>query len=220
MLDFGCGTGAFCTKLDQMGYEVTGIDPSKEMNTKGGWHDAGAYNKFVPTTAVSAAFLLYAYEDFPDFFYDGQLNIPESHNSIPDVLDRASDFATRSRRTNFVTLPAVADPQSQKVQRNGQPRLVSQSPIQLSVVFASMISSKVPSRKGDGISSRSRTRSKFGLRTNVPSASPMLTPGIPRHACRSGKASRIFRNVRSPSLCTARSICGLARRNTSGWSGT
>ncbi|MBI5401761.1 MAG: glycoside hydrolase family 9 protein [Ignavibacteriae bacterium] len=65
------------------------VDPSKEMNTKGGWHDAGDYNKFVPTTAVSAAFLLYAYEDFPDFFYDGQLNIPESHNSIPDVLDEA-----------------------------------------------------------------------------------------------------------------------------------
>ena len=59
------------------------------MNTKGGWHDAGDYNKFVPTTAVSAAFLLYAYEDFPDFFYDGQFNIPESHNSIPDVLDEA-----------------------------------------------------------------------------------------------------------------------------------
>ena len=31
VLDFGCGTGAFCTKLDQMGYKVTGIDPSREM---------------------------------------------------------------------------------------------------------------------------------------------------------------------------------------------
>lgn len=65
-------------------------DPLKEINTTGGWHDAGDYNKFVPTTAVSAAFLLYAYEDNPEFFYDGQLNIPESHNSIPDVLDEAS----------------------------------------------------------------------------------------------------------------------------------
>lgn len=64
-------------------------NPSKEINTTGGWHDAGDYNKFVLTTAVSAAFLLYAYEDNPDFFYDGQLNIPESHNSIPDILDEA-----------------------------------------------------------------------------------------------------------------------------------
>ena len=30
-LDFGCGTGAFCTKLDQMGFSVTGLDPSREM---------------------------------------------------------------------------------------------------------------------------------------------------------------------------------------------
>ena len=30
-LDFGCGTGAFCTKIDQMGYSTTGIDPSVEM---------------------------------------------------------------------------------------------------------------------------------------------------------------------------------------------
>lgn len=65
-------------------------DPAKEKNTTGGWHDAGDYNKFVPTTAVSAAFLLYAYENNPEFFYDGQLNIPESGNSIPDILDEAS----------------------------------------------------------------------------------------------------------------------------------
>lgn len=65
-------------------------NPSKRMNTTGGWHDAGDYNKFVPSTAVSAAFLLFAYENNPDFFYDGQLKIPESHNTIPDILDEAS----------------------------------------------------------------------------------------------------------------------------------
>jgi endoglucanase len=63
--------------------------PDKELDVTGGWHDAGDYNKFVPTTAVSAAFLLYAYEINPGFFYDGQLNVPESSNSIPDVLDEA-----------------------------------------------------------------------------------------------------------------------------------
>ncbi len=64
-------------------------DPSKTKNVTGGWHDAGDYNKFVPTTSVSIAFMLYSYEYNPDFFYDGQLNFPESHNSIPDILDEA-----------------------------------------------------------------------------------------------------------------------------------
>ena len=83
-----------------------------------------------------------------------------------------------------------------------------------------MIESKAPSRKGDGISSRSRTRSMLGLRTKPPSAVTMLTPGSDCQASRSGKASSSFRNVRSPSLWTARSIWGLARRKASGWSGT
>ena len=43
-----------------------------------------------------------------------------------------------------------------------------------------MIESKAPSRNGDGISSRSRTRSMLGLRTNEPSACTMLTPAMRR----------------------------------------
>ncbi len=30
-LDYGCGTGAFCAHLEQMGFTVTGIDPAAEM---------------------------------------------------------------------------------------------------------------------------------------------------------------------------------------------
>ena len=30
ILDFGCGTGSFCRHLVAIGYEVTGIDPSKK----------------------------------------------------------------------------------------------------------------------------------------------------------------------------------------------
>ncbi len=134
----------------------------------------------------------------------------------------ANQSTSRNNRSspNLVTLAAVAEPQSQKVQRNGQPRLVSHRPIQLSFGLAFMIESKAPSRKGDGISSRSRTRSVFGLRTNPPSGLIMLTPGSAAQASRSGKASSKFRNVRSPSLCTARSIWRWARRKASGWSGT
>lgn len=31
ILDFGCGAGGFCSKLDSLGYEVTGMDPSVMM---------------------------------------------------------------------------------------------------------------------------------------------------------------------------------------------
>ena len=65
---------------------------SEENNTKdetGGWHDAGDYNKFIPTTAVSAAFLLFAYESDTDFFTKTHSNIPENKNSLPDILDEA-----------------------------------------------------------------------------------------------------------------------------------
>lgn len=30
-LDYGCGTGAFCARLEQLGFAVTGIDLSPEM---------------------------------------------------------------------------------------------------------------------------------------------------------------------------------------------
>src|SRR3989344_2898206 len=31
VLDFGCGTGGFCNKLNSLGFNITGIDPSIEM---------------------------------------------------------------------------------------------------------------------------------------------------------------------------------------------
>jgi endoglucanase len=55
----------------------------------GGWHDAGDFGKYVATTAISVARLLAAYEDGPQRFVDGQLDIPESGNGMPDILDEA-----------------------------------------------------------------------------------------------------------------------------------
>ncbi len=54
---------------------------------QGGWHDAGDYGKYVTTTAVTIARLLSLYEQYPDRFWDGQLQIPEGGNGIPDLLD-------------------------------------------------------------------------------------------------------------------------------------
>src|SRR5205085_5544627 len=54
---------------------------------EGGWHDAGNYDMYVPSTAPSAQSLLLAFEWNPAAFPDKQLNIPESGNGIPDILD-------------------------------------------------------------------------------------------------------------------------------------
>ena len=55
----------------------------------GGWFDAGDYGKYVITGAGTLWYLLTAYDLFPDRFTDGQWNIPESGNGVPDILDEA-----------------------------------------------------------------------------------------------------------------------------------
>lgn len=62
---------------------------NEKIFSVGGWHDAGDYGKYVSTTTVTAAQMLTAYELWPEKFYDGQFDIPESGNGIPDLLDEA-----------------------------------------------------------------------------------------------------------------------------------
>jgi hypothetical protein len=52
-----------------------------------GWYDAGDYGKYTSNAATTIADLLNAYAIAPALFYDGQLDIPESGNGIPDLLD-------------------------------------------------------------------------------------------------------------------------------------
>jgi endoglucanase len=58
----------------------------------GGWHDAGDYNKYATSGLFSCAVLLWAYEKMPDKFYDGELDIPESGNGVPDILDEVKVY--------------------------------------------------------------------------------------------------------------------------------
>lgn len=52
-----------------------------------GWYDAGDYNKYIVNSGISTYTLLAAYEHFPSY-YDGlDLNIPESGDGVPDILD-------------------------------------------------------------------------------------------------------------------------------------
>ncbi|XHS77387.1 glycoside hydrolase family 9 protein [Burkholderiaceae bacterium UC74_6] len=54
-----------------------------------GWYDAGDYNKYIVNSGISTSTLLTAWEHFPAFFQTQRLNIPESGNGLPDVLNEA-----------------------------------------------------------------------------------------------------------------------------------
>ncbi len=55
----------------------------------GGWYDAADYDKYTKSAADAVNLLLTMYEIRPERFTDNQLNLPESGNGIPDVLDEA-----------------------------------------------------------------------------------------------------------------------------------
>ena len=54
-----------------------------------GWYDAGDYNKYVVNSGISTYTLLKALEDYPEYYTNQNLNIPESNNQLPDLLDEA-----------------------------------------------------------------------------------------------------------------------------------
>lgn len=52
-----------------------------------GWYDAGDYNKYIVNSGITVFTLLAAWEQFPALFKTQRLDIPESGNGLPDVLD-------------------------------------------------------------------------------------------------------------------------------------
>jgi endoglucanase len=63
-------------------------EKKKKWQLEAGWHDAGNYEMYIPSTGPTAQALLIAYESHPALFGEDS-NIPESHNKIPDILDEA-----------------------------------------------------------------------------------------------------------------------------------
>ncbi|HVW95057.1 MAG TPA: glycoside hydrolase family 9 protein [Mucilaginibacter sp.] len=57
------------------------------ISSPGGWYDAGDYNKYIVNSGISTATLLSLYEDFPAYMKTVKLNIPESGNGVPDLLN-------------------------------------------------------------------------------------------------------------------------------------
>ncbi len=57
------------------------------ISSSKGWYDAGDYNKYIVNSGISVYTLLAAYEHFPAHFQRQALNIPESGNGLPDLLN-------------------------------------------------------------------------------------------------------------------------------------
>jgi endoglucanase len=52
-----------------------------------GWYDAGDYNKYIVNSGITMGTLLSLYEDFPAYFDTLKINIPESGDGAPDLLN-------------------------------------------------------------------------------------------------------------------------------------
>lgn len=58
-----------------------------KISSSKGWYDAGDYNKYIVNCGITMWTLLSLYELYPNHFDNISLNIPESNNKIPDILD-------------------------------------------------------------------------------------------------------------------------------------
>lgn len=59
----------------------------ESIKSPGGWYDAGDYNKYIVNAGITMGTLLTAYEDFSGYYDTLALNIPESGNGIPDIIN-------------------------------------------------------------------------------------------------------------------------------------
>lgn len=59
------------------------------ISTPKGWYDAGDYNKYIVNSGISVFTLLAAYENYGGYYDSLEVNIPETGNGIPDILNEA-----------------------------------------------------------------------------------------------------------------------------------
>ncbi len=57
------------------------------ISSPGGWYDAGDYNKYIVNSSITTYTLLLFCQMYPEYVKNFAVNIPESNNRIPDVLD-------------------------------------------------------------------------------------------------------------------------------------
>ncbi len=88
-------------------YNIT--DPSTSKNLSGGWHDAGDYNKYVNFAFEPVIDLLLAYKE-NTAVWNADLNIPESGDGIPDILNEVKyelDWLLKMQNSNGSVLSIV-----------------------------------------------------------------------------------------------------------------
>ncbi len=69
-------------------HSSTGIENSDStFNGAKGWYDAGDYGKYIVNSGISTYTLLQLYQQNKEYFDKLDLNIPESKNTVPDILD-------------------------------------------------------------------------------------------------------------------------------------
>ncbi|HPF51317.1 MAG TPA: glycoside hydrolase family 9 protein [Draconibacterium sp.] len=57
------------------------------ISSPGGWYDAGDYGKYIVNSGISTYTLLLSSELNKEYHQNQNLNIPESDNEVPDILD-------------------------------------------------------------------------------------------------------------------------------------
>jgi endoglucanase len=72
--------------LDDGSFHPSSGKSGKRDATKG-WHDAGDYGKYVVNSGIATGTLLWAYEWFPEKIGSIRLDLPESGNGLPDILN-------------------------------------------------------------------------------------------------------------------------------------
>lgn len=59
------------------------------ISSPGGWYDAGDYNKYIVNSGITMGTLFSAYEDLPKYWDTVKVNIPESGDALPDLLNES-----------------------------------------------------------------------------------------------------------------------------------
>jgi len=80
-----------------------------QRDLRGGWFDAGDYNKYTNWHATYLTTLLHSYREKPGVWTD-DFNIPESGNGIPDLLDEVKwgmDWLVRMQEDNGSVLSVM-----------------------------------------------------------------------------------------------------------------
>lgn len=95
VLDVGCGTGALCSVLHEMGFDVTGIDPASKMLQIATQQPENGSITFVETNAVTGL-------PFPNQAFDFSIASYVAHGLPPD--ERQTMYAEMSRVSRHLVI--------------------------------------------------------------------------------------------------------------------